>query len=246
MELLSVKQAAAMLNVDDSRVRQLLRAKVLEGQRIGGRWLVEGHSVRQRGERGRAPGRPLSVRNAWGLLAVLGGQRDPTLSDVERSRIRSRLRSMARYDELPVVRMGELLRARAEYRRYRVHSGLLPTLLDDPEVIRGGVSAAARVGASYVAPGRAEIYVRSDKIGELEAEYGLARDKSGGNLIVHVAPAAAWPFLRSDAAPGRSGDAPAPVVAADLLDSEEDRGESAAAELLQGLVDRLRKQGELR
>lgn len=36
MELLSVKQAATILGIDDSRVRQLLRAGVLEGQQVGG------------------------------------------------------------------------------------------------------------------------------------------------------------------------------------------------------------------
>ena len=38
MELLSVNQAATILGVDDSRVRQLLRAGILEGQQVGGRW----------------------------------------------------------------------------------------------------------------------------------------------------------------------------------------------------------------
>lgn len=240
MELLSVKQAAAMLDIDDSRVRQLLRAGALEGQHVGGRWLVDGHSARRRQERGSVPGRPLSVRNAWGLLAALSGQRASNLSHSERSRITSRLRGMAAHDELPVARLGQLVRARAECRRYRVHSGLLATLLDDPDVVRGGVSAAARVGASYLAPGKAEIYVHPDKVGKLEAGFGLARDNAAGNLLMHVAPAEAWPFLRSDAAPGESGDAPAAVVAADLLDSEEDRAETAASELLQRLIDHLR------
>lgn len=240
MELLSVKQAAALLNIDDSRVRQLLRAGVLEGQHVGGRWLVDGHSARLRKERGHVAGRPLSVRNAWGLLAALSGQQAPNLSHAERSRIMSRLRNMVAHNELPVAQLGELLRARAESRRYRVHSGLLPTLLDDPDVVRGGLSAAARLGAGYLAPGRAEIYVHSDKVGKLEAGFGLIRDNSGGNVLMHVAPAEAWPFLRSDADPGKSSDAPAAVVAADLLDSREDRSETAASELLrQLLIDRI-------
>ncbi|WP_405018559.1 helix-turn-helix domain-containing protein [Kitasatospora sp. NBC_00070] len=241
MELLSVKQAAALLGIDDSRVRQLLRAGALEGQQVGGRWLVDGHSARQRKERGGAAGRPLSVRNAWGVLAALTGQRAPGLSDAEWSRITSRLRNMTAHDELPVARLGQLVRARAECRRYRVHSGLLPTLLADPDVVRGGVSAAARVGAGYLAPGQAEIYVHPDKVGELEARFGLARDNAQGNLLVRVAPGEAWTFLRSDAAPGESGDAPAAVVAADLLDSRQDRGDTAAAELLRLIIDRMPK-----
>ncbi|MFB6887942.1 helix-turn-helix domain-containing protein [Kitasatospora sp. NPDC056327] len=237
MELLSVKQAAAILDIDDSRVRQLLRAGSLEGQHVGGRWLVDGHSARLRKERGGAAGRPLSVRNAWGLLAALSGHRVSNLSDAERSRIMSRLRNMAAHDDLPVARLGELVRARAECRRYRVHTGLMSVLLDDPDVVRSGLSAAARAGAGYLAPGKAEIYVHPDKVGKLEAGFGLARDNASGNLLMHVAPAEVWPFLRSNAdAPTKGSDAPAAVVAADLLDSREDRAETAAAELLRRLL----------
>ncbi|MFE1316552.1 helix-turn-helix domain-containing protein [Kitasatospora phosalacinea] len=245
MELLSVKQAAELLDIDDSRVRQLLRAGTLGGWQVGGRWLVDGHDARQRKERGSAQGRPLSERNAWGLLAALSGQRAPNLSDAERSRIASRLRNMAAHKEPPVVRLSQLVRVRAECRRYRVHSGLLPILLDDPDVVRGGVSAAARVGAGYLAPGRAEVYVRLDKVGKLEAAFGLARDNAGGNLLVRVAPAEAWPFLRADAAPGESADAPAAVVVADLLDSDEDRAETAASELWQRLIDDLQERSNV-
>lgn len=237
MELLSVKQAAAILDVDDSRVRQLLRAGALEGQHVGGRWLVDGHSARQRKERGSAAGRPLSVRNAWGLLAALSGQRSLALSDSEQSRIVRRLMNMAAYDEPPVARLRELLRTRADCRRYRVHSGLLSAILDDPEVVRGGISAAARAGAGYVAPGRAEIYTRSDMVGMLESRFGLVGDTESGNLLMHVAPADTWTFLRSHAeAATRGSDAPTAVIAADLLDSQEDRADIAAAELLRRLL----------
>ncbi|MFI6285614.1 helix-turn-helix domain-containing protein [Streptomyces sp. NPDC051018] len=244
MKLLSVKQAAALLGIDDSRVRQLLRAGTLEGQLVGGRWLVDGSSAQQRKKRGSVTSRSLSVRNAWGLLAALSGQRALDLSDAERSRITSRLRDIAAHDGLPVARLGQLVRTRAECRRYRVHSGLLPTLLADPDVVRGGVSAAARVGASYLAPGKAEIYVHPDKVGKLEAGFGLDLDYAKGNLLMHVPPGEAWPYLRSNAAHGESGDAPAAVVAVDLLDLQEDRGDIAAAELLQQLIDNFQKRVE--
>jgi hypothetical protein len=236
MELLSVNQAATILGIDDSRVRQLLRAGILEGQQVGGRWLVDGHSARQRKERGSAAGRPLSVRNAWGLLAALSGQRSSGLSDAEWSRITRRLRNMTAHDALSSARLGELVRARAVCRRYRVHSGLLPTLLADPDVVRGGISAAARVGADYVAPGRAEIYVHPDRVGKLEAGFGLVRDSARGNLLVRIPPSEAWPFLRSGPEAAAEGiDAPVSVVAADLLDIQEDRAETAAADLLRHL-----------
>jgi excisionase family DNA binding protein len=236
MELLSVKQAATLLGVDESRVRQLLQAGLLEGRRVGGRWLVDGDSTRQRKERGRVAGRPLSVRNAWGLLAALSGQRASDLSDAEWSRIVRRLRDMAAHDQFPTARWGELVRARAERRRYRVHSGLLPTLLTDPDVVRGGLSARYPA-TGYVAPGRAEIYVHPDRVGKLEAGFGLARNNERGNLLMHVPPAEAWSFLRPESDKSAAGgDAPAAVVAADLLDLQEDRAETAAGELLLQLM----------
>ncbi|MFD5766948.1 type IV toxin-antitoxin system AbiEi family antitoxin [Streptomyces sp. NPDC127049] len=231
MDLLSVREAAIALDVDDSRVRQLLRDGRLHGTRVGGRWLVDGGAVRDRRERGARPGRPLSARNAWGLLAILAGQSPAGLSDAEKSRVVRRLRNMAAHDQPPVVRLRELLQARAETRQYRVHSGLLRTILAHPDVVRAGVSATGDVGADYVAPGRAEVYVRPGKVGELAAEFGMVRDHERGNLVVRVPPADAWPFLASI-----TGAAPSSVVAADLLDIHEDRADAAAAGLLRPLL----------
>ncbi|MFF3455445.1 type IV toxin-antitoxin system AbiEi family antitoxin [Streptomyces sp. NPDC002730] len=234
MDLLSVHQAAAALDVDDSRVRQLLRDGKLQGERIGGRWLVDGASVRNRKDAGARSGRPLSARNAWGLLVLLAGHRPVGLSDAEKSRIVARLRSLAAHERLPVVRLRELLEARAETRRYRVHSGMLAAVLDHPEAVRAGVSAAAQVGADYVAPGRAEIYAHPDKLGKLEESFGMLRDHQRGNLVVRIPPAEMWPFLTSV----KGADAPPSVVAADLLDIQEDRADAAAVALLRPLLAR--------
>lgn len=239
MELLSVKQAAALLGVDDSRVRQLLHDGKLQGQRVGGRWLVAGDSVRDRKDRGPRSRRPLSVRNAWGVLAVLDGHRPVGLSDAERSRVRTRLRNLLAHEGLAPGRLQELLAARAEVRAYRVHSGVLPALLTAQDVVRGGVSAAAQVGADYVALGRAEIYVHPDGVGELEAEFGMVRDEARGNVSLRIPPAEMWSFLTSR--PGTAGqghDAPTSVVAADLLDLHEGRADAAAAGLLESLLAR--------
>jgi excisionase family DNA binding protein len=242
VDLLSVRQAADALGVDDSRVRQLLRDGKLQGQRIGGRWLVDAAGVRDRRDRGAPSRRPLSARNAWGLLALLAGHRPAGLSDAERSRLGARLRNLAAHERLPTARLQELLEARAETRRYRVHSGMLAAVLAHPDAVPAGVSAAARVGADYMAPGRAEIYAHPDKVGELELVFGMARTDQGGNLVVRIPPAEAWPFLTSSA----GADAPSPVVAADLLDIREDRADSAAAGLLDPLLSRFVQTKEYR
>lgn len=240
MDLLSVHEAAEALNVDDSRIRQLLRDGRLRGQRVGGRWLVDGTAVRDRRDRGSHPGRPLSTRNAWGLLAVLAGDSPTGLSDAEKSRVVARLRNMAAHEYLPAARLRQLLESRAKTCRYRVHSGLLEAVLTHPDVVRTGVSATREVHADYVAPGRAEVYVRPDKVGELTAEFGMVPDPQRGNLVVRVPPAGQWLFLRSFL---REGVAPSTVVAADLLDIREDRADAAAAGLLRPLLARYAQSG---
>ena len=182
-------------------------------------------------------GRPLSARNAWGALAILSGCRPSGLSDPERSRLLARLRSLAESGEVPASRIQKLLASRADVRRYRVHRSLLPALIEKQDVVRAGASAAPRVGADYVAPGRAEVYVHPERIRELEEAFGLVPDAHRGNLIVRVPPASAWPFLAPDSQASREGhDAPASVVAADLLDAHEDRASVAAEGILEPLL----------
>lgn len=239
MELLSVKQAAALLGVDDSRVRQLLHDGKLQGRRVGGRWLVAGDSVRDRKDRGPRSRRPLSARNAWGVLAVLDGHQPVGLSDAEKSRVRMRLRSLLAHGRLAPALLQELLAARAEVRSYRVHSGVLPVLLAAQDVVRGGASAAAQAGADYVALGRAEVYVHPDRVDKLEAEFAMVRDEERGNVSLRIPPAEMWSFLTSRSeTPGQGHDAPASVVAADLLDIHEGRADAAAAGLLESLLAR--------
>lgn len=237
MDFVSVRQAAQSLGVDDSRVRQLLHDGQLRGTRVGGRWIVDEDSVRERRLASPEPGRPLSARNAWGALAMLSGCRPPGLSDPERSRLLARLRNLAAHGDLPAARMQKLLAARAEVRRYRVHRSALQVLLADSDVVRAGASAAPRVGADYVAPGRAEVYVHPDRLVRLEAAFGLVLDAEKGNLVVRVPPASAWSFLVSAVQEAKEGrDAPAPVIAADLLDAKEDRAVVAAAGILEPLL----------
>ncbi|WP_369293453.1 type IV toxin-antitoxin system AbiEi family antitoxin [Streptomyces sp. TX20-6-3] len=237
MEYVSVRQAAVGLGVHDSRVRQLLQAGKLQGSRVGGRWLVEADSLQDRKRAAPESGRPLSARNAWGALAILAGCRPPGLSDPERSRLLARLRSLAESEEVPASRIQKLLASRADVRHYSVHRSLLPALIENVDVVRAGASAAPRVGADYVAPGRAEVYVHPDRIQELEQAFGLVPDAQRGNLIVRVPPASAWPFLAPDSQASREGhDAPASVVAADLLDAHEDRASVAAEGILEPLL----------
>jgi excisionase family DNA binding protein len=237
MEVMSVDEAASILDVHSSRVRQLLVGGGLRGQRVGGRWLVDRDSVLDRKEQGPHVGRPLSPRNAWGALALLGGYSPGWLSAAEKSRMHARLRDLAARRQMSGVHLQRLLAARADVRRYRIHAGLLLALVSGREVVMGGASAAAAVGADYVAPNRVEVYVHPDSVEILVAEFGIAPDSRRGNLVLRVPPMEAWSYLTSSPSPQERGQyAPAPVVAADLLDIREDRAQAAASQLLASLL----------
>lgn len=61
-------EAAEELNVSAARVRALIDARVLEGRKVAGRWLVSPESVHARQINQRRSGRPLSSRYVWELI----------------------------------------------------------------------------------------------------------------------------------------------------------------------------------
>ncbi|WP_374207226.1 type IV toxin-antitoxin system AbiEi family antitoxin [Streptomyces sp. APSN-46.1] len=119
------------------------------------------------------------------------------------------------------------------------HRGRASGVARRPGCGEGGASAAAQAGADYVALGRAEIYVHPDRVDKLEAEFGMVRDEERGNVSLRIPPAEMWSFLTSRSETcGQGHDAPASVVAADLLDLHEGRADAAAAGLLESLLAR--------
>lgn len=60
--MLSVEEAARKLGVSGARVRALLKAGQLEGQKIGNTWAVAETSVAARVQSGSHPGRPAAER----------------------------------------------------------------------------------------------------------------------------------------------------------------------------------------
>lgn len=55
---ISVRQAAELLGVSDTRVRAMLASGQLEGEKLGRAWAVSASSVRRRLREGVHPGRP--------------------------------------------------------------------------------------------------------------------------------------------------------------------------------------------
>ncbi len=230
---LSVREAAARLAVDDSRVRRLISANRLRARRVGGAWLVSAEDVAELSERRYGPGRPLAPARAWGLLDLLDGGSARWLSPVARSQVRSLLRGL---DGADAVRWRSALRARSELHRVDAHPAALRRLADEPAVRAAGAKRAAGAGADLVVVDEVpEVYVPADEWPRLRARLHLHAADGQGNLLVRV-PVSLWPW------PAGAPVAPA-ALAADLLESPEPRARHAGAVMLNELARRHRRDG---
>jgi hypothetical protein len=109
----------------------------------------------------------------------------------------------------------------------RAHPSDLPRLLEEPDVVRTGVSAAADVGADIVAPADMEAYAPAARFDELRARYFLEESNTPNVWLrlIHEP----WPF------PAGTRVAPATAVALNLLDSADERTRRAGRELLDAI-----------
>ncbi len=114
---------------------------------------------------------------------------------------------------------------RCEVRRFYAHPAVLDDLAGADEVVLGGISAASLHGADVIAAGVVEAYVKASMVDALVDRYALDERAERPNVIVRVVDDDHWPF----AADARF--APWPVVAVDLLESDDARSRRAGAEL---------------
>jgi excisionase family DNA binding protein len=229
MSDLSVTEAAQRLQVSPRRVRALLADGRLPGRQIAGRWLLSSGDVDRRQQAAPPPGRPLSAASAWHVLAVLA-RADDALRDLAppaRSRARARAAELRQCQPADLARRWQsALGSRARTCDFYAHPSILKALLDDPDVLRSGISAASDHGADLMVTGSAEGYLRSRDLPQLQARYALSPDAGAhANLRLHVTQDddARWVFRRAAA--------PAAVVAADLLERETPRDQAAGAKL---------------
>lgn len=222
----SVAEAAARLDVDRSRVEQLLWSGRLPGRRSGRTWLIDEGALADWSAHPRAAGRPMAPARAWGLLDLLDGGSAEWLSPVARSQVKARLRGMrdAGADEWRA-----LLRARSDVRVFQVHPSARDHLRAEPNVLPAGPALASEAGADLVAVQSVdEIYVRPADWPRLAKRWHAKPVPSGGNLIVRQ-PRDIWPFG------GRDSVDPA-ALAADLVESAEPRAISAGVDVLRRKV----------
>ncbi|HVW30995.1 MAG TPA: helix-turn-helix domain-containing protein [Acidimicrobiia bacterium] len=212
---MGVDEAAAQLGLSQHRVRYLIHSGRLPARRVAGRWLVERADVERLAE-GRSPGRPLSPRVAWGLIALLDRGDAPWLSAPERSRLRARMRAAPSLDQL-----ARACRGRAHVHRLHVHPGALPRALAWPGAVPTGASAG---GHDVVDARQGELYLPEADVVRLRKELrARPAGSDDANLVIRVPAGGLWPFPDGAAGPM--------AVALDLWDAGDSRSRRAAQRL---------------
>jgi excisionase family DNA binding protein len=190
----SVAEAAEILGVHPQRVHQRIREGSLPAEKVGNQWAVEMNDLR-RIRHHAVPGRPLSSKSAWDLLAVAASDLAASeLSPSARSRARSRLRNLlvhassAELDDA-AAHLVHALRNRAERALFVASPRDLPDVRDDERVHRSGVSLPeSNMSVGAVAEG----YVFSYDLDALVDDYLLSpAPRSRANVILHVVPSGA-------------------------------------------------------
>ena len=217
--VLSVSEAAELLEVSSPRVRAMIAAGILDAAKVGGRWVVSAQSVEKRREADVHPGRLLSPRRAWGLLLLASGVRPDWLDPSEVSRLRSRLR------ETHIEALAPRLRKRAVVHRLRAHPSDLRRIAEEPKVVRAGISAAT----DYVhdispAADVIDAYLPAKLQQRLKKKYAL-QPSQRPNVILRAIDDL-WPFDAGTTV------APAAVVGVDLLEFDDARLQRAGQDLL--------------
>jgi excisionase family DNA binding protein len=219
----SVREAAARLGVDRSRVQRLVARGELPARRVGSFWVVPSEAIERLRARPRPAHRPVGPRMAWGQLWAGEGRDAPWLSSAEQARARRRARAAS---------IGEWRSAaarRAQVHRLYAHPSVVGRLLDAPGVVRSGASAASDV----VAVGEAEGYVQPERLAPLVEKYALVPSERP-NVVLRV-PEGLWPFAKGERV------APRAVVAVDLLDADDPRSRREGERLLESVLEWLRE-----
>jgi hypothetical protein len=216
--------AARQLGLHPSRVRALVAAGALPGEKVGGRWLLDPAGVAARARSKPHAGRPFAPHNAWALIVLASGGEAPWVS----GSVRWRLRRALSLEGLEALAPRLSRRARAV--RFRAHPGELSHLRSDARLVLGGASAAGPLKLPLAAAGELEGYVREGDVDGLVRDHALEPAALGeANVILRSVPAAAWHFGPRDAC------APVAAVALDLAEAPDSRSLRIGNQLLRRL-----------
>jgi excisionase family DNA binding protein len=231
----SVSEAAEMLGVHPQRVHQRIRDGSLPAEKIGNQWVVEVSDVRRLSHHA-GPGRPLSSKSAWDLLALAAsGQVAAALSPSSRSRARMRLRSLLvlRASDDPDAAAAVLTRALGNRAARSLFVSSPRDLADASADERLSLSGVSLPESNMSVATVVEGYVYVEQLEGLVEDHLLSpAPPSRANVILHVAPSATThPVLVDLDALARSPLA----IAADLAEHDGIRERNEALRALADL-----------
>ena len=207
-DLLSLRDASALLGVSSERVRQLVVAGDLPGVRFGNAWAVSRESIDSRRHLSNRRGRPLSALRAWEAIAA----------------VKVDLSNASRY------------RNRGVIHRYEMSGADLEFVSGQDGAMASGAVAANGYGELLRADGaEANLYVSATLHNEFGALVAAVPDQLG-SVIFRVVPDDVWPFAESVAVEqgeARERLASRAAVALDLMESGDPRHWVAANNLIE-------------
>jgi excisionase family DNA binding protein len=253
MVQISVGEAAQRLGVSERRIRRRIAEGSLPAYWVGRQWVIDERSLAPLDDR-RSPGRPLSARSAWTVIAVARGPQGAEaaswldgLAADERYRARKRLRDLlgqapaaaragqaADSDvEAAAAQLRVSLGGRAERVRLRAAARDLVDLRADHRIFPAGLSSpdSGIVGGDVV-----EGYLEGDDMEAVARDYLLdqVRHDNEANVVLHLVPGdivIGVPALWRDAAS-------LPILlAADLAEHRRPREQARAVEIMAALGD---------
>lgn len=206
-DLISIPEAAEELELHPSRVRALASAGSLPAVKIGNRWAIDRSAAAQRRRGAHSVGRPFKPQNAWALLFLASGQAVDWLDPSSHWRLRQALALQG------LAAIAPRLERRGDVQRFRAHPGEIRYLLEDPRLVRSGISAAADHEFGLVSGQEVDAYVRARNLPQLKRDHAMqAADLAEGNVVLRIVANSDWHLE----------DQPVAPVAAVALDLAED------------------------
>lgn len=211
---MTVEEAARHVGVSQRRVRAMTAGGLLQAERRGGRYLIDRAAVEALAAAGRQSSRPLAPRSAWVILAALAGGELP---DAPRSTLH-RLRQMLETESSSELALRlRHAQKRSSAQRWRVLASNIERLRNDSRLVATGLAADDPMIDIRYQPERDgyDGYVSAENLLALRRELHPEEQASSPNVTLRVPTQSDW-VLRHERAPSA-------VVAADFLDSGDER-----------------------
>lgn len=232
MANVSVSEAAKRLGVSVPRIHQRIADGSLRAERIGSQWVVDELSLLRVAERGE-PGRPLSARSAWAIIALAEGD-DEALAELAPA---ERARAKARVDELldlvakPPKAEADVRRVASALRslfRNRAARELRKAAVADLPGVREDARWQSLISreVSGIASADVDGYLAANDVKPLSQDFLLMPADSDANVVIHVLPDGQKAYPDSKL-----------LLAVDLAESRGPREELRAAELLREVAE---------